>query len=276
MIFLLRAIVICTLVLLCTMVPALAQEQLSFKEWFGNNQGTLVIHDPDNDTYIIHNLPRAQEALSPHSTFKIPNSLIALDTGVITNTNQVLPWDKIKHPPEKTWTPALMKAWGKPHSMTTAFQNSAIWFYQDIAEKIDTKTMSQYLKCFQYGNQDISGGINRFWLNSSLKISALDQVAFLEHFYNNQFGLNTNTTARVKQMMLVEDTTGYRLYVKTGLGPIGSPAPLAWYVGFIEVKPSLKPYFFALNIQGESESDVVTRRKTIVLQTLKAMGLMQP
>jgi beta-lactamase class D len=34
-----------------------------------------------------------------------------------------------------------------------------------------------------YGNQDISGGIDQFWLSSSLKISPKEQADFMEALY---------------------------------------------------------------------------------------------
>ncbi|MDP4709134.1 MAG: hypothetical protein NWS20_03930, partial [Rickettsiaceae bacterium] len=44
-----------------------------------NAQGTIVIASLNNDIIFIHNTDRANERLSPASTFKIPNSLIALE-----------------------------------------------------------------------------------------------------------------------------------------------------------------------------------------------------
>jgi len=76
----------------------------------------------------------------------------------------------------------------RDQTVRTAFRDSVVWFYQDVATRIGEQQMKRYLTQFNYGNQDISGGIDRFWLGSSLRISAEEQVAFLMKFYRGELG----------------------------------------------------------------------------------------
>ncbi len=45
--------------------------------------GAFVLYDLKRDAYVRYNEARCRERFSPYSTFKIPNSLIGLDTGVV-------------------------------------------------------------------------------------------------------------------------------------------------------------------------------------------------
>ena len=44
----------------------------------------------------------------------------------------------------------------------------------------------KYLTRIQYGNADPSGGVDRFWLDGALRISAMEQVDFLRKLYRNE------------------------------------------------------------------------------------------
>src|ERR1043165_6120096 len=92
-------------------LPALSREKatpdfisIDLKQAFGKAQGTFVLLDQNENQYYIYNLSRAQEALSPCSTFKIPNSLISLETHAV-RSKQTVKWDKTKNPPQDYWTP---------------------------------------------------------------------------------------------------------------------------------------------------------------------------
>ena len=64
--------------------PAEAQD---LSHHFKNINGAFVLYDLNENHYIRYNEQRCRERFSPKSTFKIPNSLIGLETGVIRDAD---------------------------------------------------------------------------------------------------------------------------------------------------------------------------------------------
>jgi hypothetical protein len=95
-----------SLLCLCAAAPGHAQDLSKF---FKNTDGAFVLYDLKNNHYLRHNPARCKQRLTPHSTFKIPNSLIGLETGVIADADFVIPWDRQKYPPEKALSNGLGK-----------------------------------------------------------------------------------------------------------------------------------------------------------------------
>ena len=133
-------------------------------------EGTVVISSLDNDTNYIYNKARANKRLSPASTFKIPNSLIAIDSQVLNNQYEKIKWDGEVR---------FLNSWNKDQNLKSAFKSSCVWFYQKIASMVCEQRYKQYLYDFNYGNQKLGGDITTFWLNGSLKISLMEQIDFL-------------------------------------------------------------------------------------------------
>lgn len=176
---------------------------------------------------LILNPAMAQERASPCSTFKIPNTLIGLETGVITGPEFTLPWDG---------TQRVIEVWNQDHQLRGAFQNSVVWWYQELARRIGAEPMDAWLTNFNYGNRDTSGGIDQFWLGSTLTISAEEQVTFLTQLVEKQLPITDRTREILLATMRVEERGGAVLYGKTGSdGDLASgKMTLGWYVGFIE------------------------------------------
>jgi len=139
--------------------------------------GTCVVYSFKDDRYHVWNLDRASRRFAPASTFKIPNSLIALETGVAKDERQVFKWDGVKRE---------IEGWNRDHDLRTAIKASAVPVYQQIAREVGRERMEKYVRDFQYGNMDASGPIDQFWLGSSLQISALEQIDFLKRLVTFQ------------------------------------------------------------------------------------------
>lgn len=189
-----------------------AKPDPNLRNYFGKRLGTFVAYDYRDNDYVFINQSMANKPLSPCSTFKILNSAIALETGVATNEEFLIPWDQDKDPPKSSWP----KAWRQHHSLQSAVRNSVVWYFQEIARRIGKTRMKSYLDKVGYGNQDISGGIDEFWLSSSLKISPVSQVRFLRSFFGYKTSFSKRTVNIVKAMLLKERTSDYILYAKTG------------------------------------------------------------
>ena len=143
---------------------ALAAEFRDRPEWTryfteAGTQGTFVLYDLQHDRYQVSERHRADTRFIPASTFKIPNSLIALDTGVVTDEHHVFSWDKTMREEE---------SWNRDHTLRTALKYSVVPVYQGVARQIGVQRMQEYVTKFQYGNTDISGGIDQFWLDGGV------------------------------------------------------------------------------------------------------------
>ncbi|HEX2253715.1 MAG TPA: penicillin-binding transpeptidase domain-containing protein, partial [Thermoanaerobaculia bacterium] len=225
---------------------------------------------------------RAAEPLPPCSTFKIPNSLIALTAGVVTRNNNRLVWDP-QRDPEQDWWP---EHWAQDHDMPSALRHSALWYYQELARRIGAERMQAQLDRIGYGNRDISGGIDRFWLGRSLAISADEQVDFLARLARGSLGFLPEHERYVADALVMERGTGpdgpWRLVAKTGsctLPPGGSRPQdterwVGWLVGWIERPGGPPPTAFAFNTRGASYAEIREERSALAVAALRELGFL--
>jgi len=220
--------------------------QRAFKEI--GTDGTFVMLDMKKNRITVVNAERHTKAYLPASTFKIPNALIALETGVIKDgENPVFKWDGVKRE---------FEAWNKDHTPATAFKASAVWVFQEIARQITDTRMRVYVAQFGYGNRDIGGNEDSFWLDGKLRISALQQIEFLERFYIGKLPVNPKSVETVKDMMFLEKIGNATLRGKTGWIPSGDNK-IGWFVGWVERGDDT--YIFALNLDPNEEKHVAAR-----------------
>ena len=98
------------------------------------------------------------------------NSLIGLQVKAVKDEYEIKYWDGTKR---------TLDNWNQDHTLGSGMRNSIVWYYQEMARDIGEGRMQEWLDRCSYGNRDISGGIDRFWLSSSLKISPFEQIDFL-------------------------------------------------------------------------------------------------
>ncbi len=239
---------------------------------FKEVDGCFVMYDLNNHTYTRFNEKRAATRYSPCSTFKIPNSLIALETGVIPDENQIIPWDSLRDPRQDWWSRDSLATWARDHDLRSALKYSVVWYYQELARRIGEENYRKCLEIMEYGNRDISGGLDKFWLSSSMKISAEEQVSFLKNFYANTYEFSPQNVAIVKSLMVLEDSAAYRFSGKTGSGETPEGKSLGWLVGYVEKDNNV--YFYALNIEGDDYEKLLPLRKSITREILKDLRIL--
>lgn len=203
-------------------------------------EGSFVLYNQNVDNYTFYNREQFDRPFSPASTFKICNSLIGLETGVINDENFVIPWDSIKR----------NEIWDKDHDLKTAFANSTVWYYQELARRVGGAQMKYWLDQCHYGNADTSGGIDQFWLTGGLRITPHQQIDFLRELYHNKLPFSQRSMDIVKKIMVVKDTSTYIIRAKTGWGMEGDK-DVGWYVGYIETPDNV--YYFANCVQMDSK-----------------------
>jgi len=135
-----------------------------------NVGGSFLLYDLRNESHTYYNLERCKKQFIPASTFKIFNSLVALETGVVKDETVVLPWDGVHR---------ATASWNQDQDMAAAIKNSTVWFYQELARRIGEKNMQRYISLVHYGNMNIAGGIDMFWLTGKLRVSQMEQIQFL-------------------------------------------------------------------------------------------------
>ena len=220
-----------------------------------NINGSLVLSTLDTDEYI-YNKTRANTRYLPGSTFKIPNTLIALQEKVIKDEYEILKWDgKIR-----SYAP-----WNKDQNLKSAFPISCVWCYQELATKIGNDKYLQHLKKLQYGNQKTGQDLTTFWLSGDMKISVNEQIKFLKKLYKSELPYKKEYINILKKIMIVKKTDEYTIRVKTGW-----TQNIGWYVGYIETKN--KVWFFALNADIHWEQ--LKYRKQIVMEALKVKNIL--
>lgn len=234
-------------------------------------EATLVLYDRSADRFVRHDDNRARERFSPCSTFKIPNSLIALETGVVDGPDTPKTWEPEKHPCDiEQQGEARCKTLSRDHTLRSALENSVVWYYREVALAVGEPAMQRYLAAFDYGNRDMSAGVDGFWLSSSLEISADEQIGFLQKLYDGKLGSARNTGI-VKDILVVEDTDVFRLSAKTGMGRTPEGRPLGWWVGYVERGEDV--FFFAFNLEADSFDVIVDNRVPKAREALAALGL---
>lgn len=218
-------------------------------------EGTLVLESLNTKKVDIYNKKRANIAFSPASTFKIPNTLIALNEGVV-NKDSIIVWDKKVRE---------FDAWNKDQTLQSAFKSSCVWCYKEFASKIGVEKYKKYLKELNYGNKTIGKDVTDFWLDESLRITAFEEIRFLKQLQANNLSFKQEDINLLKELMIDEKSENYVVRAKTGWeGRYG------WYVGYVETKNDV--WFFALNIDTKTKEDL-SKRKALTLEALKIKGI---
>ena len=224
--------------------------------------GCFTLFDNRSGSVTVYNMQFDTARYTPASTFKIVNSLIALETGKATDENMVIKWDSVSR-----WNPE----WNKDLTMKQAFKVSSVPYYQEIARRIGKDTMQYWLDTLRYGNAKIGNRVDSFWLDNSLKVSPDEQLGLLKRLYFDQLPFQKRPQQIVRDMMLQEDNTNYRLSYKTGLGYDENGQTLGWVTGWVE--ENLHPYFFTLLVKAPSKDmDVKTIRIDLLKKILTQYG----
>ena len=229
----------------------------------------FVLYDLKADRTVRHNADRCAQPFSPHSTFKIPHTIIALETGVADSLEFFQKWDSEKYPRRQWMSDKLARNWLKDHTLESAFRNSVVWYYRELAPQIGEENMNRFLTDFDYGNRDISSDVDSFWLSGSLKISADDQVRFLRRFYQNELNISAETRDALKTMMLLRKTDKYRISGKTGSDLNG----FGWLVGYVETSDNT--WFFAFNAELPKGQTGPGQRLRIVQDILRELKVIE-
>lgn len=254
-----------SLVMMLAAFHAVADETVARPEWkkafdARHVQGTFVLYEPAAHRYSVLDEKRARHGYLPASTFKIPNALIGLEVGSIRDENEVFRWDG---------RPKPRKAWERDHTLASGMAESVVWMFQEVAKRTGKARMREWIERLDYGNEDIAGGIELFWLQGALRISAFQQVDFLRRLEEGRLPVGARSRRLVRDAMLFEKAGDYSIYAKTGsTGPVKEPAQ--WWVGWVE-RQGRPVAYFAMNLTPAKDTKFEDRF-AIAREILRAAG----
>ncbi len=145
---------------------------------------------------------------------------------------------------------------------------------QRVKYSYDSEKVLPEAGTLESGNCDISEwngsninpleNLNGFWLDSSLKISPLEQVEVLSRIFEGHSDYDSRNIEILKRIMLVDENDSQKIYGKTGSGN-GE----AWFVGFSESDGERK--YIAIYLNDSEHRDQVSgnKAKEIALDILK-------
>ncbi len=223
-------------------------------------EGSLVLASLDGQQHYIHDDQRAKTLYAPASTFKILNTLIALDEGAIAGPEGMFHWDGTQYE---------IPDWNRDQTLAQAFRASCVWCYQELARRIGPVKYRQHLRDAAYGHLHQVFDTTAFWLQGDLQITPLEQVDFLTRLHRRQLPYSSQSQDALRAMMLQDDTRAYRLYAKTGWAARTTPQA-GWYVGYVETPKGV--WLFATLVEMRSAADLSLRRQ-ITLEALRAKGI---
>ncbi len=216
---------------------------VDLSSYFGEFEGSFVLYDLRNDAWSIHDIDHATLRVAPNSTYKIYTALFGLEDGVITPENTFIAWDGKNYP---------FDTWNTDQTLPSAMRNSVNWYFQSLNEQLGSPSVNEYMQQLKYGNENMSGDFSSYWMESSLKISPIEQVELLTKLQNNSFGFAPENINAVKDALCLSSSDAGTFYGKTGTGRVDGQDVNGWFIGYIETADNT--YFFAANIGADSDA----------------------
>lgn len=220
--------------------------------------GSFSLYNASTDTYILVNQEQFRVPYTPASTFKICNSLIGLESGVITDEHFIIKWDGVER---------RFKKWNADQDLKTAYKNSSVPYYQELARRVGAERMSALLNKSGYGNTDTSGGIDLFWLTGGLRVTPEQQIDFLRKLHTGKLPFAKRSMQIVEKIMIEEETPRYTVRSKTGLGEQDGMS-IGWYIGYITKGKEV--YYFATCIQNATPDENFSSARKMITRDILA------
>ena len=233
-------------------------------------QGSTTIYDYKNKKWIVSDAADANVGTLPASTFKVINLLIALETGVIKDENEIVKFTEKQDTTLYGYRPDIYR----DLTVRKAFEVSAGWVFVELAKRIGKERYARYIRLCHYGNKDLSEKGVDFWNFGSFAISPRNQIDFLIRVYEGKLPFSKRNIDILKKVMITEKTEHYTIRSKTGWAPANGN-DIGWWVGYVERKDNV--YFFATRLikkRSEVNPDFGSCRKDVtkmILRNLKAL-----
>ncbi len=216
------------------------ETEVDLSAYFEGYEGSFVLYDTGADRYYIYNRKEALTRISPDSTYKPYSALAALQAGVIAPDCTALAWDGAINP---------FESWNRDHTLSSAMKNSVNWYFNSLDQSCGLDTLRRTFHALHYGNEDLSGGIGKYWVESTLKISPVEQVELMTRLEAETLPFDPGQLRAVKDALFLSEPGGLPLWGKTGTGTVEHRDVNGWFVGY--ARPAENTWVFAVNIQGK-------------------------
>lgn len=226
-----------------------------------NLEGVMIISSLDGRTEYVHNVAKADVRRPPASTFKIPNALMALDAGAVSDAETVIPWDGTQYG---------IPEWNRDQTLRTAMKDSCVWAFQELARRIGAKRYAAYAKVLDYGNGEFGPGVDDFWLQGDLAISPREQVDFLKRLVRRELPFKDAHVDLLRDILVREGTRRYTLRAKTG-STVRIPVHYGWYVGW--VRTDAEVWVFATCFTVKDPARDLPQREALTRAGLQLKGI---
>ncbi|AWV99476.1 class D beta-lactamase [Arcticibacterium luteifluviistationis] len=226
-------------------------------------KGSILIFDANKSTYYSNDFKWAKKGFIPASTFKIANSINALENEIVENDSSMFYWDG---------EPKFLKSWEQDMNFYQAYQRSCVPCYQEIARKTGADKMHATLDKIGYPGMIFdSTNVDDFWLEGDSKISQYEQIIFLRRLANKELPISEHSYDIMNKIMVLKETENYTLYGKTGWA-VQNENNIGWFVGFAKTKGNT--YFLATNVaptEALNIDDFVRLRMEVCLKALEGL-----
>jgi beta-lactamase class D len=224
-------------------------------------EGAVLVYDSEGNTFYSNDFVWAETGFLPASTFKIPNSINALENGIVANDSTVFLWDG---------KPRYLKSWEEDITFHQAFQRSCVPCYQEIARKTGVEKMRNMLDKIGYPGMVFNGAtLDNFWLEGASKISQFQQVDFLSKLVNRELPVTEKTYRIMSKIMFLDQKEGYDLYGKTGWAQPDDSTNIGWFTGYAKTPDNT--YYLVTNIRPGDGFNMDDFAKIRMELALKAM-----
>lgn len=223
-------------------------------------EGIVLVGHPLDNKILGGHVAWADVGFLPASTFKIYNSLIALDAGVLPMQGHVFKWDG---------QPRMFKQWEEDLSLEEAFKRSCVPCYREVARMVGETKMREGLARLGYGNQDMSAGLDLFWLEGGMQITPMAQLRLLYLLAAAKLPFSLAAQAKVADLMVLDRRDGKVLHGKTGWADDGELST-GWFVGWLETPSGNFPFVSLL--QGRNVDDSFKPGRRLLAEN--ALGLL--
>lgn len=247
-------------------VESPAVEIVDLREAFNGINGCAVLFSARENKYSLYDRSMCEREASPYSTFKIVSTLLGLRSGILEAETSTMSYNGTQYP---------VSQWNGNLTLREAFRSSCVWYFRQVIDEVGQAETEKALEALSYGNCDVSEWngsqtnsieeLNGFWLNSSLKISPLEQVGVLSDLFEGRSQYSEEDIAVLKNIMLVDGDGARNIYGKTGSGPTGE----AWFVGFTEEAGDDRYFAVYLNDEQKKETISGDTAKEIALKILQ-------
>lgn len=236
---------------------------IDWSRYFGDRKACFMMLSSRDGTIVQNDQERCQTRFRPFSTFKIPNAIIGLETGAVSGPDEIIEWNKARYPAQDYW-PAIWAE--KRHDLRSAMEHSVVPYFRAMAVRIGAEAMQSYVSRFGYGNQSIAGGLDHFWLDGDIAISAAEQIQFLRALHERRLPVSARSTDIVESILINQRGPDHVLYAKTGTGNIADDHIIGWYVGYVVRGDAV--YYFALNLSARTMSEIPRQARIALAQQI--------